>query len=170
MIKLIRPSKELKGKALAFKKEFFDSNESVINGSELLDKTEDYDQWLAAVTANTNPQTVNPVWVLTDTFFAVDDNEKIVGIIDLRHELNDFLKDCGHCGYSVRPSERRKGYATEMLRQLKNVAKDSGMKDLQLAVERSNESSVKTILKNDGVYERTFEFENQPADVYKIKL
>ena len=170
MIKLIRPSKDLKEKALAFKKEFFDNNESVINGSELLDKTEDYDQWLAAVTANTNPQTVNPDWVLTDTFFAVDDNEKIVGIIDLRHELNDFLKDCGHCGYSVRPSERRKGYATEMLRQLKNIAKDSGMKDLQLAVERSNESSVKTILKNDGVYERTFEFENQPADVYKIKL
>ena len=55
MIKLIRPSKELKEKALAFKKEFFDNNESVINGSELLDKTEDYDQWLAAVTANTNP-------------------------------------------------------------------------------------------------------------------
>ena len=170
MIKLVRPSKELKEKALAFKKEFLDNNESVINGSELLDKTEDYDQWLAAVTANTNPETVNSAWVLTDTFFAVDDDEKIVGIIDLRHTLNDFLKDCGHSGYSVRPSERRKGYATEMLRQLKIIAKESGMKDLQLAVERSNESSVKTILKNDGVYERTFEFENQPADVYKIKL
>ena len=44
------------------------------------------------------------------------------------------------------------------------------MKDLQLAVERSNEASVKTILKNGGVYERTFEFENQPADVYRITL
>ena len=170
MIKLVRPSKELKEKVLSFKKDFLDNNESVINGSELLDKTEDFDQWLAAVTANTNPETVNPAWVLTDTFFAVDDTEKIVGIIDLRHTLNDFLKDCGHCGYSVRPSERKKGYATEMLRQLKIFAKDSGMENLQLAVERSNEASVKTILKNGGVYERTFEFENQPADVYRITL
>lgn len=170
MIKLVRPSKEIKEKVLSFKKDFLDNNESVINGSELLDKTEDFDQWLAAVTANTNPETVNPAWVLTDTFFAVDDTEKIVGIIDLRHTLNDFLKDCGHCGYSVRPSERKKGYATEMLKQLKIFAKDSGMENLQLAVERSNEASVKTILKNGGVYERTFEFENQPADVYRIAL
>ena len=170
MIKLVRPSKELKEKALAFRKEFFDNNESTINGSELLDKTEDYDQWLAAVTANTNPETVNPACVLTDTFFALDDEKKIVGIIDLRHTLNDFLKDCGHCGYSVRPSERRKGYATQMLSQLLQIARDSGMKALQLGVERSNEASVKKILKNVGVYERTFDFDNQPADVYRITL
>ena len=54
MIKLVRPAKELKEKALDFKKAFFDNNESTINGSELLDQTEDYDEWLAAVTANTN--------------------------------------------------------------------------------------------------------------------
>lgn len=34
------------------------------------------------------------------------------------YQLNDFLKDFGNCGYSVRPSERRKGYATEILRQV----------------------------------------------------
>lgn len=41
---------------------------------------------------------------------------------------------------------------------------------MHLSVERSNEPSVRTIRKNSGVYERSFEFENEIADVYVIKL
>ena len=169
-IKLTVPTIEYKDKALQFKKEFLDNNENVINGSELLDKTESYEEWLQSVTNNADIKTVNPEWVLTDTFFAVDDNEEIVGIIDLRHELNEFLQDFGNSGYSVRPSERRKGYATEMLRLIKEVAKRVGLTSLQLSVERSNEPSVKTIKKNCGIYERSFEFEGEIADVYKVEL
>lgn len=72
---------------------------------------------------------------LYDAFFAVDDNEEIVGIIDLRYELNEFLQDFGNSGYSVRASERRKGYATEMLRLIKEVAKRVGLTSLQLSVD-----------------------------------
>lgn len=170
MIKLIRPTKELKEKALDFRQEFFDNGEKVINGSELLDQTENYDDWLASVTANTSAKTVNPAWVVTDTFFAVDKTEKIVGIIDLRHTLNDFLRDLGNSGYSVRPSERRKGIASEMLRQLLTIAVQSGMTELHLSVEKTNEPSIKTITKNGGVYERSFEFEGELADIYRIAL
>lgn len=170
MIKLIRPTKELKEKALDFRQEFFDNGEKVINGSELLDQTENYDDWLASVTANTSAKTVNPAWVVTDTFFAVDETEKIVGIIDLRHTLNDFLRDLGNSGYSVRPSERRKGIASEMLRQLLTIAVQSGMTELHLSVEKTNEPSIKTITKNGGVYERSFEFEGELADIYRIVL
>lgn len=170
MIKLIRPTKELKEKALDFRQEFFDNGEKVINGSELLDQTENYDDWLASVTANTSAKTVNPAWVVTDTFFAVDETEKIVGIIDLRHTLNDFLRDLGNSGYSVRPSERRKGIASEMLRQLLTIAVQSGMTELHLSVEKTNEPSIKTITKNGGVYERSFEFEGELADIYRIAL
>ena len=93
-----------------------------------------------------------------------------MGIIDLRHTLNDFLKDLGNCGYSVRPSERRKGIATEMLRQLLDVAKKAGMKELHLSVEKNNEPSVKTIIRNGGVYERSFDFDEEQADIYRIAV
>lgn len=79
-----------------------------------------------------------------------------MGIIDLRHTLNDFLKNLSNCGYSVRPSERRKGFATEMLRQLLDIAKRAGMNELHLSVEKTNEPLVKTIIRNGGVFERSF--------------
>ena len=150
--------------------EFFSNDEKVINGSELLDQMSDYSEWLKSVTNNICEETVNPDWVITDTFFAVNESNKIVGIIDLRHTLNDFLKDFGNCGYSVRPSERKKGYATDMLRQILKVAKESGMDELHLSVERDNESSIRTIKSNGGIYERSFEFESQMADIYRIVL
>lgn len=170
MIKLIRPSAADREKAIDFRNEFFDNGETVINGSELLDRTESYDDWLAAVKDNSRRETVNPDWVVTDTYFAVDHNDGIVGIIDLRHELKGFLEDFGHAGYSVRPSERGKGYASEMLRLLTIRAKEAGLKELLLSAERNNEPSVRTIVKNGGVYKRSFDFEGETADVYSVSL
>ena len=168
MIKLKRPIKEYEAEALAFKKEFIDNGEQTINGSELLDQMDSYDEWLKSVSDNTSQETVNPSWVVTDTYFAFDKNDRLVGIIDLRHELKGFLEDFGNSGYSVRPSERRKGYATEMLRLIIERAAEIGLGKLQLSVERTNEPSVKTILKNGGKYERSFTFEGEDADVYII--
>ena len=170
MITLKRPIKEYEPKAVAFKQEFIENGETTINGSELLDQMDSYDEWLKSVTDNISPDTVNPAWVVTDTYFAFDEDDNIVGIIDLRHELNDFLKDFGNCGYSVRPSERRKGYATEMLKLILERASQIGMGKIQLSVERSNEPSVKTITKNGGKYERSFNFEGEEADVYIIRI
>ena len=168
MITLRRPVKEYETEAIAFKQEFIDNGETTINGSELFDQMDSYDDWLKSVQDNASSDTVNPSWVVTDTYFAFDENDRIIGIIDLRHELNDFLKDFGNSGYSVRPTERRKGYATQMLKLILERAHQIGMEKIQLSVERSNEASVKTILKNGGKYERSFTFEGEEADVYMI--
>ena len=168
---LVRPTLELKVQALAYREEHFQHGEKIIYGSELFDKTESYEEWLASVTRNTDPETVSESWVVTDTFFAIRKSDgKIIGIIDLRHTLNDFLKDLGNCGYSVRPSERGKGYATEMLRRILRVAKEAGMEELHISVEKENAASVKVIRKNGGMYERSFSFENELADIYRIGL
>ncbi len=170
-IKLVRPTKELKEKAIDYRQEHFNHNELVINGSELFDKMDSYEEWLEKVSNNSKIDTVDINWVLTDTFFAIrEDDNKIIGIIDLRHVLNDFLKNYGNSGYSVRPSERRKGYATEMLSLLVEYAKKCGLKELHLSVERTNIPSVKTIIKNGGKLERSFEFEGELLDSYLIEL
>ena len=170
MIKLVRPSKEHENQALEFKKEFFDNGESTINGSELFDQTDSYDEWLQAVTNNTSKATVNPDWVVTDTYFAINENKRIVGIIDFRHELKGFLKDFGNSGYSVRPSERRKGYASQMLSLILERAREIKLTSFQLSTEKSNEASIKTIIKNGGKYSRSFTVNNEVADIYLIDL
>lgn len=170
-IKLVSPSKELERQALEYRKEHFDFGESVINGSELFDKIDDYNEWLNKVILNSNIETVSSDWVLTDTFFAVRESDgKIVGIIDLRYQLNEFLKDFGHCGYSVRPTERNKGYATEMLTQICQKAKNYGQKYLQLSAEKSNIPSIRTIIKNGGKYSRSFCIGGEIANIYLIDL
>ena len=170
-IVLVRPTLEWKEEALAYRREHFQNGERVIYGSELFDQTEKYEEWLSSVTLNTDPGTVNENWVVTDTFFVVRKRDaRIVGMIDLRHTLNEFLKDLGNCGYSVRPSERKKGYATQMLCQLLRAVKEAGLKELHISVERENTASVKVIQKNGGVYERCFPFEGEMADIYKIVL
>ncbi len=168
---LVRPALEHKEEALAYREEHFRHGEKIIYGSGLFDKTESYEEWLTCVTRNTDPATVNEDWVVTDTFFAMRKSDsRIVGIIDLRHTLNDFLKDLGNCGYSVRPFERKKGYASKMLNQVLQAAKEAGMKELHISVERENTASVKVIRKNGGVYERSFSCEGEPADIYRIIL
>lgn len=170
-ITLIKPTINLKDKALEYRQEHFDNQEYVIHGSNLFDEIDLYEEWLSMVILNSNPLTVSPDRVVSDVFFAFDTKRnKIVGIIDFRHTLNDFLLDFGHCGYSVRPSERFKGIASEMLRLLLIVAKEEGLSEIILSSKQSNPASIKTIIKNGDILIRTFEYDDEVANVYKITL
>ena len=51
---LVTPNIQLKSKALDYRQEHFDFGETVINGSELFDKTPCYEEWLERITANSN--------------------------------------------------------------------------------------------------------------------
>ncbi len=62
------------------------------------------------------------------TFLVADVGGEIVGRSSIRHALNDVLeREGGHIGYAVRPGYRRRGYATEILRQSLIVARAIGI-------------------------------------------
>ncbi len=94
----------------------------------------------------------------TTIFFAVrKQDNKIVGIIDIRHNLeNEFLSEYGgHIGFSVRLTERKKGYATEMLKMALIYAKTLGLQKVMLGCFSDNIASIKTRVKCGGVLTET---------------
>lgn len=170
-IKLVRPTIELKVKALDYRQEHFNNNELIINGSELFDKINSYEEWLEKVNNNSKIETVDPNWVLTDTFFAIrEEDNKIIGIIDLRHTLNEFLKDFGNSGYSVRPSERKKGYATAMIGLALNECKRLGINKVLICCDKDNIGSAKSIINNGGILENEVEENGHIEQRYWIQL
>jgi predicted acetyltransferase len=79
-----------------------------------------------------------------------------VGRASLRFELNAFFAERGgHTGYGVAPTQRRKGYATEILRQSLIVLRAEGVERVLVTCGSDNVASVRTIEKNGGIYEST---------------
>ncbi|ACD53824.1 GNAT family acetyltransferase [Clostridium botulinum] len=93
--------------------------------------------------------------VPSDIYFLVDDNSKyLIGAIDIRHYLNEYLlKYGGNIGYGIRSSERKKGYATEMLHLALEECKNKGLSKVLITCFKSNVASANTIIKNGGILE-----------------
>jgi predicted acetyltransferase len=89
------------------------------------------------------------------TFLFAFDGPRIVGRVAIRHELNDFLlRIGGHIGYTVVPEFRRRGYATEILRQSLAIARQRfGLTRVLLTCDDDNIGSIRTIEKNGGILE-----------------
>lgn len=172
-IKLAAPAVEHQAAAEDYKGEFFSAGEAVINGSALLDQME-YPGWLEHVRQNSSPHTVQPDWVVSSTFFAIRERDgRIIGMIDIRHSLsNEFLAQYGgHIGYSVRPGERRRGYATQMLKLALAYARSLGLSRVMLGCYSDNLPSKKVIETCGGVKTATKPYtDGKPMDLYWIEL
>ena len=161
-IELQLPSLQHKTAAENFKNEFFEMQEHVIPGSALFDQME-YEQWLIHNTNNRHENTVSSGWVEATTFFAVRKHDnKLIGMTDIRHNLgNDFLTQFGgHIGFSVCPSEREKGYATEMLKMGLEYAKSLSIEKVMIGCFSDNIPSIRTIEKCGGILSETKQYTN----------
>ena len=165
-IKLVLPAEGFLGQAWDYRREC-EAADSDMDGCGPIDTSESARQWLADTRAYADPATVPEGKVQATQFLAVRASDgRLVGMIQIRHYFNEYLeKYAGHIGYSVRPSERRKGYAKEMLRLALPFCKSIGLDRVLIACEPGNPASRRTILANGGVYECTVHEPGEDIDL-----
>ncbi|WP_316245036.1 GNAT family N-acetyltransferase [Gracilibacillus massiliensis] len=100
-------------------------------------------------------------WVPDSTYWLINEQEQVLGVVNIRHQLTDYLMNIGgHIGYGIRPSQRQKGYATQLLRLSIEEARKLGIKKILVTCDQNNIASWKAILKNNGVEDKDFIEEN----------
>ena len=152
---LVKPDASYIGEIRSYREEMLLSGSSM-DGTGALRRTDDPMEWLRYNARMENPATVPKgkvpatQLVLTDT-----DTGRIYGMLQIRHELNEYLlKYAGNIGDSVRPTERRKGYAKKMLKQALGICKDTlKLERVMISCLVENEASRRTILSCGGVFE-----------------
>lgn len=110
--------------------------------------------------------------IKTTTYLAVRlADDEVIGMVNIRHTLDEeLLKYGGNVGYSVKPSERLKGYATIMLKLALDECYEQGINEVLVICSTKNEGSIKTILANGGVLEDEIERGLKKFQRYWINL
>ena len=151
---LIKPTNEYASQIKEYRQEFLDNGDSM-DGCGALRQTEDPYEYIQKCISYENKETLPEDRVIATQFlFVRESDNRIVGMVQIRHYFNDYLsKYGGHIGYSVRPSERRKGYAKQMLSSALDFCREINLKNILITCIEDNIGSEKTILANGGVYE-----------------
>lgn len=170
-LSLILPTLEDKEKLMDYKREFIENNDSM-DGTAGLGSAETFEEWYSAFCDNSKEETVRDGLVPATTYMVVSVSDgHLIGMIDIRHRLNDYLLNFGgHIGYSVRRSKRRQGYATEMLGLALKECVKLEMKKVLITCSKSNIASAKTIVNNNGILENEVDEGNRITQRYWVYL
>ncbi len=166
---LVFPSEAFAEEIMGYRKEFMEKGETM-HGTAGLQSAKSVEAWITALRDNSDERTVPNGLVPSHTYLGVRKSDnRIVGIIDIRHKLNEYLLRLGgHIGYSVRCCERRKGYAKEMLRLALRECDKLGIPDVLVTCDKENIASARTIRANGGVLENEITEEGETIQRYWI--
>ena len=171
---LVKPDASFAEEIRSYREEMLLAGSSM-DGTGALRRMENPLKWLRYNKTMEHPETVPKDKVPATQFVLTDtDTGRIYGMLQVRHDLNEYLRNfAGHIGYSVRPTERRKGYAKKMLKQALKICRDElGMTRVMVSCLVENEASRRTILACGGVFEeKVYEhIENVWLEKYWITL
>ena len=151
------PGISRKEDAIDYIREFLEYG-SEINGAGGLHRfLDDYEGWLKKLDLD-YIQVPNEERVPARTYFLVRESDsRIVGMINTRLALNERLSHYGgHIGYSIRPTERGKGYNNINLYLGLKVCRKYGIERIFMDADLENPASWKTMEAFGGVRIREY--------------
>jgi len=151
---LIKPNLSYADEIIKYKEESLKEN-PLINGSAGLNRFSSIEDWLEELKKRSSEATVPEGLVPSSTYLGVREKDNyIVGMIDIRHYLNEYLTQVGgNIGYSVRKTERNKGYAKQMLKLALEKCKELKIKKVLITCDEDNIASEKVILSTNAKFE-----------------
>ena len=171
-IKLLKPNLTYAKDIMDYKQEFLDLGDS-LDGTSSLRACSTAEEWIRDLEMLENFDTCPKDKVCSDTYLAIRPSDNaIVGIIDFRHHIDHPILRVwgGHIGYSVRPKERKKGYATEMLKQVLVKCREKALDKALITCDSDNIASKKTITANGGEFEKEIIVDGEKVSRYWIHL
>ena len=144
---LVKPDLSYADEIIKYKEESLKES-PLINGSAGLDRFSSIEIWFEELKKRSCEDTVPKGLVPSSTYLGVREKDNyIVGMIDIRHYLNEYLTQVGgHIGYGVRKTERNKGYAKQMLKLALEKCKELKIKKVLITCDEDNIASEKVIL------------------------
>ena len=144
---LVKPDLSYADEIIKYKEESL-AESPIINGSAGLDRFSSIEIWFEELKKRSSEDTVPEGLVPSSTYLGVREKDNyIVGMIDIRHYLNEYLTQAGgHIGYGVRKTERNKGYAKQMLKLALEKCKELKIKKVLITCDEDNIASEKVIL------------------------
>jgi len=165
---LVKPSLKYKNTFLKAEREF--QKEGKSQSSIFSDLNKDFLAFIQKLSDNAEGKNLKKGYVPGSTYWLVD-NGIFIGHITIRHRLNKKLrKISGHIGYSIRPSKRKKGYGTEILRLGLLKAKKMDFDKVLLTCDDNNIGSSKIIEANGGKLKKKIEHEGKIIRHYLISM
>lgn len=155
-VRLCSPTTDLQNEYLSFYEDWINSGEDMVPWVIAKAPT-NFQQMIEFLLNNEKVEHIPEGWVPSSTYWLVTDSQKVVGAVNIRHGLTEkLLREGGHIGYGIRPSERRNGYATELLKLALRKAREIGIAKALVVCDEGNRGSEKTIRNNGGVQDSSY--------------
>lgn len=150
-LKLVRLENRYRNQLFDMMDEWYSTGEKIIPYAIRKTDYHDFEGYIENIEVKDDGSNLVP----DSTFFCLDEERNIfVGAVNIRHYLNEsLLLNGGHIGDGVRPSERRKGIATQMIHLALLECKKMGIERVLMVCDKENTGSAKSIIKNGGVLE-----------------